>query len=106
MGSYDPFEYLQHKLWPKERSGVECQFDFHPLKVRNIPKIRVCKWRPTYLWKILDVAYNFALDFTSIEVLHKKLWPSKVLGVPILGISRLPTWESWDKMTFGCSPRG
>jgi hypothetical protein len=23
MGSYDPFEHLQHKLWPKERSGVK-----------------------------------------------------------------------------------
>jgi len=27
-----------------------------------------------------------------------------VLKVLILGISRLPTWESQDKMTFGCSP--
>jgi hypothetical protein len=23
MGSHDPFEYLEHKLWPKERSGVK-----------------------------------------------------------------------------------
>jgi hypothetical protein len=23
MGSYDPFGYLQHKLWQKERSGVK-----------------------------------------------------------------------------------
>ncbi len=23
MGSYDPFEYLKQKLWPKERSGVK-----------------------------------------------------------------------------------
>ncbi len=23
MGLYDPFEYLKHKLWPKERSGVK-----------------------------------------------------------------------------------
>ncbi len=23
MGSHDPFEYLKHKLWPKERSGVK-----------------------------------------------------------------------------------
>jgi hypothetical protein len=37
----------------------------------------------------------------SIRGLHKKLWVSKVAGVPILEISRLPTWECWDKMTFG-----
>ncbi len=23
MGSHDPFEYLQHKLWPKEGQGVK-----------------------------------------------------------------------------------
>ncbi len=23
MGSHDPFEYLKHKLWPKERSEHE-----------------------------------------------------------------------------------
>jgi hypothetical protein len=36
----------------------------------------------------------------------KKLWPSKVQGVPILGIPGFPSWESQDKMTFGCSPHG
>ncbi len=25
-------------------------------------------------------------------------------GAPLLGISRLSTWEFWDKMTFGYSP--
>jgi hypothetical protein len=60
----------------------------------NSPEIHVCRWRPTYLWKNLDVAYNFALDLTSIEGLHKKLWASKVVGVPILGISGLMIWES------------
>jgi hypothetical protein len=30
LGSYDPFEYLQHKLWPKEG-----------------PRIRVSNWLPT-----------------------------------------------------------
>jgi hypothetical protein len=23
MGSHDPFEYLKHKLWPKEELGVK-----------------------------------------------------------------------------------
>jgi hypothetical protein len=23
MDSHDPFEYLKHKLWPKERLGVK-----------------------------------------------------------------------------------
>ncbi len=28
MGSYDPFEYLQHKLWLKKSWESKCQFDF------------------------------------------------------------------------------
>jgi hypothetical protein len=23
MGSHDPFGYLKHKLWPKERPGIK-----------------------------------------------------------------------------------
>jgi len=56
------------------------------------------------LEKALDEGYNFALDVTSIEGLHKKLWASKVVRVPISRISRLSTWEFRDKMTFGCRP--
>jgi len=58
----------------------------------------------TYSWKTLDKGYNFVLYLMSIEGLHKKLWASKVVRVPILKISRLLTWESWDKMTFRCRP--
>jgi hypothetical protein len=38
------------------------------------------------------VGYNFALNLTSIEGLHKKLLTSKVLGIPILKFLGLPTW--------------
>ncbi len=41
----------------------------------------------------------------QLEVYKKNIWASKVAKIPILGISRLLTWESWDKMTFGCNPR-
>jgi len=37
-----------------------------------------------------DKGYNFALDLTSIRAFHIKLWASKVMGVPILGILKLP----------------
>ncbi len=36
----------------------------------------------------------------------RKLWAFKVVEIPILRISGLPTWESRDKMTFGCMPHG
>jgi hypothetical protein len=91
--------YGQKKGWESK-----CQFDFYSLKVWNLPEISVCRWHATYLWKYLNEDYNFALDLTWIGGLYKKLWPSKVLGVPILRISKLPSWESHDKMTFGCNP--
>jgi hypothetical protein len=50
-----------------------------------------------YLWKYLNKGYNFVLDLTLIRCLHMKLWASKVARVPIIKISGLPTWESWEK---------
>jgi hypothetical protein len=80
------------------------KFEFRPLKVGNRPDLLAFKWCATYYWKAFNEGYNFDLNLTSIEDFHKKLWPSKVVGVPILGISGLPAWESWDKMIFGCKP--
>jgi hypothetical protein len=89
MGSHIPFEYLKYKLWPKERSGSNCQFDSQPLKVRNHPDLFACKWHAIYRWKALNKNYNSALDITLIGGLNKKLWAYKIMGVPILGILKL-----------------
>jgi hypothetical protein len=90
MGSHDPFEYLKHKLWPKEEPGVKLAFDSQSQKITNLPDFLTCKWLATYHWKFLYKGYNFALDLTSIGGLHTKLWASKVARVPILGISGVP----------------
>jgi hypothetical protein len=44
----------------------------------------------TYHWKGLDEGYNVSLNFIPIGGLHKKLWGSKVAGVPTLAILGLP----------------
>jgi hypothetical protein len=98
MGSYDPFGYLIHKLWPKEGPR---QFNSRPLKVRNRPNFLTCRWRATYCWKALNEGYNFAIDLTSIKGLNTKLWASKVVGVPILGISGLPFMSLEKKWHLG-----
>jgi len=56
----------------------------------NYPDFLACGWNATYCWKDVDESYNFTSNLTSIEGLHVKLWAPKVVGVPILGISRLP----------------
>jgi hypothetical protein len=71
-----------------QKKGQEsnCQFDFRPLKVKNLPDSLAWRWRVTYRWKALNEGYNFDLDLTSIKGLHAKLWDSKVARVPILGL--------------------
>jgi hypothetical protein len=104
MGSHDPFGYLKHKLWPKKGPGVKSPIWFPTTKSQESPWLLACRWHVTYHWKSLNKGYNFALKLTPIKGLHKKLCASEVAEVSILGISGLPTWDSRDKMTFGCRP--
>jgi len=103
MGMHNPFEYLRHKLWSKEGWESKCQFDSWPLKVKNLLELRVWRMHVTYNWKTIDEGYNFSLNLISIGGLHKKLWASKVAGIPILGILRLLTWESRGKLYLGAT---
>jgi hypothetical protein len=80
------------------------QFDSQPLKVRNHPNFLACKWRATYLWKVLDEGYNFASDLISIGGIKTKLWAPKVTRVPTLGILGLQLGSHRIKMPFGCGP--
>ncbi len=75
-----------------QKKGQESnwQFDSRLLKVRNRPNFLNCRWLATYRWKALDKGYNFFLDLIAIGGLYTKLWGPKVVGVPTLGISRLP----------------
>jgi hypothetical protein len=89
-----------------QKKGREssCQFDFRLVKFKNHPNFLACKWRVIYCWKFLDKGYNFALDLISIEGLHTKLWAFKVVGVLVVGISRLPLGSLWTKWHLGVGP--
>jgi hypothetical protein len=89
--------------WKKGRES-KCQFDSQPLIIRNPLDLGVCKWRITYCWKNIDKGYNFASCITSFGGLHKKLWASKVLIVPISKISRFPIWKSRGKWHLDVAP--
>jgi hypothetical protein len=64
------------------------------------------RWRTTYHWKALDEGYNFALDLIPIGGLHTKLWPQKVMAPQSRRSPNFGNWESRDKMSFKCEPRG
>jgi len=38
MGLYDPFEYIKHKLWPKEGSGVKLAIRLLTTKSQESPQ--------------------------------------------------------------------
>ncbi len=90
MGSYDPFGYLKHKLWPKERSGTKLVVWLPTIKVGNRPNFLVFRWRATHCWKVFSEGYNFVLNLIPIGGLHTKLWGPKVAEVPTLVISGFP----------------
>jgi len=106
MDLHDPFGYLKHKLWPKEKLGIKLPIWLLTTKRKfvNLPDLLTCRWRVTYHWKALDKGYNFYLDLTSIRGLHTKLWASKVVGVSILGISKLPLGSPATKWHLGVGP--
>jgi hypothetical protein len=74
----------------KKARESNSQFDSQPLKVRNGPDFLTCRWRVTYRWKALDKGYNCDLNLIIIRGLHTKLWALKVVGVSVVGISKLP----------------
>jgi hypothetical protein len=104
MGSHDPFGFLKHKLWPKKGWESNWQFDSQAPKVKNHPNFLACKWHATYCWKALNKSYNFASKLISIRGLCTKLWASKVMGVPILGIKGFPLGSPWTKWHLGVGP--
>ncbi len=90
----------------KKSRESKCQFDSYPLKIKNCPEISSSRWCATYCWKDFDEGNNFSSNLTSIGGINKKLWAFKVVKVLILGILGHSTWESQDKMAFGCRPCG
>jgi hypothetical protein len=104
MGLHNPFGYLKHKLWPKERPGVKVPLWFSTIKSYESPRLSVCRWHVIYHWKDLDKGYNFFLDIISIGGFQKKLWASKVIENPILGISRLQLGSPKTKWHLGVGP--
>jgi len=86
-----------------QKKGREsnCQIWPRALKVKNRPNFFMCRWCATHCWKALDEGYNFVSNLILIRGLHTKLWPFKVVGVPTLGISRLPIGSPRTKWHLG-----
>jgi hypothetical protein len=82
------------------------QFDSWPLKVKNRPDSLACRWRAAYRWKALDESYNFFLRFHLNRMFAHKVMGPQSCESPNVGNFGTCIWESRDKMSFGCEPRG
>jgi hypothetical protein len=98
ISSDDPFEYSKHKLWLKKRLVIKLPFWLPIVKSQKSP-----------LYTRVQVVCHMSLEKSRWQLQFclrahfnckstQKVITPKVLGLPI--------WESWDKMTFGCSPCG
>jgi len=94
IGSHDPFEYLQYKLWSKEGPRIKMSIWLLIIKNQESPWITCVKM--TFHISLKSSQRGLQLCFKPHLNcrLHKKLWASKVARVPILRISRLLR-EKW-----------
>jgi hypothetical protein len=106
MGSYDPFEYLKHKLWPKEGAGVKLAVWLPTTtsqKSTRFPFVQVACDIPLK-------SFQWGIKFCVRPNLNQK-FTCKVMGPQnhgSLNFGNFGThiWESRDKMPCGCGPRG
>jgi hypothetical protein len=88
----------------KKGRKSNCQFDSQPLKAKTRFNFFTCRWHATYRWKAFNEGYDFASDLIPIGGLHIKLWAPRVVGIPTLGISGLPSASQETKWHLGASP--
>ncbi len=90
MSLHDPFGHLKHKLWPKEGSGVELAIGLPTTKSREstrFPCVQVaCNISLEISKQGLQLCFRTHLNRRS----ERKIMGPKVVGVPIVGISKLP----------------
>jgi hypothetical protein len=94
MGLHNPFGHLQHKLWPKERSGVKLAVWLPTTESRESTWflcVQVTCDRPLESsWRGLQLRFRPHPDRRCTQ----EVIVSQSCGTPI--------WESRDKKPFGC----
>jgi hypothetical protein len=108
----------RYRKWPRishlnicspsygQKKGQESnwQFDSRPLKVRNRTLLDLRIESAIRRWKDLDEGYKFFSDLVAIRLRSRELWAPKVPGLhprQFRDNFGTPTWESWEKVTFG-----
>ncbi len=94
--------FLKHKLWPKEGLGVKLSIWLRTIKSQESPW---CACAQVACHILLEI-FLWGLQLCFRPHLNWR-FARKVMGLQSrrrfnFWNFRTPTWESWDKMTFGC----
>ncbi len=104
MGLHDPFEYLWHKLWPKERSGVKMSI-WLPITKNQESLWITCLQVACH---ILLKSSRWGVQLYFLIHLNRKS-PQEVMGLqtiknPNFWNFKIPNVGVPRKVTFGCKP--
>jgi hypothetical protein len=106
MGLHDPFAHFKHKLWPKERLGVKLVIWILTTKSRESPRFPcvhvTCNIPLKSSWQGLERFFRPHLN----QRFARKVMVPQSRESPNCGNFGTPTWESRNKMTFGCWSHG
>jgi hypothetical protein len=102
MALHEPFGYLQHKLWSKERPGVKLVVWFPTTKSWESTQSQCvqveCDTPSESSWRKLQVCARPHPDQRS----ELGVMSSQSPGSPNRDNFKTPPWESQDKKPFGC----
>jgi hypothetical protein len=102
MGSHDPFGDLKHKLWPKEGVGNQIANLTPNHQKSGIALISLSASGLSHILGKISSRAIILLETSSQSEVFKQSMGLQNCGSPNLGNFGIPTWESRDKMTFGC----
>jgi hypothetical protein len=104
MGSYVPFEYLKHKLWPKKGLGVKLSIWLPTTKILESPWIHcvqvACHMSLERSWRGIQLFFRPHFNRRFVH----KVMGFKVAGALILGILGLPLGSPWTRWHLGVGP--
>jgi hypothetical protein len=103
MALHEPFGYLQPKLWAKEGPGVKLAVWLPTTKSRESTSSRCpilkCNTELERFQGELQLWFRPCCN----QTLQSGVMCSQSPGTPTRDSFGTPTWESWEKVPFGCS---
>jgi len=106
MALHEPFGHLQHKLWAKEGPGVKLAVWLPTTKSRESTRVRrlqeECNMTLESSWRELQ---DFFRPHPN-QRFEQEVMDAQSLGSPTRDNFGTPPWESWEKVSFGCSLHG